>query len=46
MSPEEQAKFAEQAQPAVRALIEERHGQEGIAMLDSLLASIEAQDAY
>jgi len=30
----------------LRALIEDQYGQEGIAMLDSLIASIEAQDAY
>lgn len=41
VTPEEQAKFAEAAQPAVRALIEESYGAEGIAMLDSMLASIE-----
>lgn len=41
--PEEQAKFAEMAQPAVRELIEEQYGSEGIAMLDALLASIEEE---
>jgi TRAP-type C4-dicarboxylate transport system substrate-binding protein len=30
VTPEEQAKFAEAAQPAVRALIEEQYGEEGI----------------
>ncbi len=43
--PEEQAKFAEMAQPAVRKLIEEQYGDEGIAMLDALLASIEEEKA-
>jgi len=41
--PEEQARFAEAAQPAVRALIEKQYGAEGIEMLDSLLASIEEE---
>ena len=44
--PEEQAKFAEAAQPAVRALIEEQYGEEGIAMLEKMLASIESQNQY
>ncbi len=43
--PAEQAKFAEAAQPAVRALIEEQYGAEGIEMLDALLASIEEEKA-
>jgi len=43
--PAEQAKFAEAAQPAVRTLIEEQYGVEGIAMLDSLLGSIEEEKA-
>ncbi|RYH12447.1 DctP family TRAP transporter solute-binding subunit [Tropicimonas sp. IMCC6043] len=43
--PEEQAKFAEAAQPAVRALIEEQYGAEGIEMLDALLGSIEEEKA-
>ncbi|HSM39137.1 MAG TPA: DctP family TRAP transporter solute-binding subunit [Afifellaceae bacterium] len=43
--PAEQAKFAEAAQPAVRALIEEQYGAEGIGMLDSLLGSIEEEKA-
>jgi TRAP-type C4-dicarboxylate transport system substrate-binding protein len=42
VTPEEQAKFAEAAQPAVRALIEESYGAEGTEMLDSMLSSIEA----
>ena len=42
--PAEQAKFAEAAQPAVRALIEEQYGEAGIAMLDSLLASVEEEN--
>lgn len=41
ISAEEQAKFAETAQPAVRALIEERYGDEGKAMLEALMTSIE-----
>lgn len=41
--PAEQAKFAEMAQPAVRALIEEQYGAEGIEMLDTLLSSIEEE---
>ncbi|GMG84311.1 TRAP transporter substrate-binding protein [Paralimibaculum aggregatum] len=44
--PAEQAKFAEAAQPAVRALIEEQYGAEGIAMLDALLASIDEENAF
>lgn len=40
VTPEEQAKFAEAAQPAVRALIGESFGDEGTAMLDAMLASI------
>ncbi|SFH97572.1 DctP family TRAP transporter solute-binding subunit [Albimonas pacifica] len=42
--PEEQARFAEAAQPAVRALIEAQYGEAGIAMLDSLLASVEEEN--
>ena len=41
VSPEELQKFAEASQPAVRKLIEEKYGQEGIDMLDAMLASIE-----
>jgi tripartite ATP-independent transporter DctP family solute receptor len=41
VSTAEQAKFAEMAQPAVRALIEAQYGAEGIDMLDALLSSIE-----
>ncbi|TCO73963.1 DctP family TRAP transporter solute-binding subunit [Rhodovulum euryhalinum] len=43
LGPEEQARFAEAAQPAVRALIEKQYGAEGIAMLEALLASIEEE---
>ena len=43
VTPEEQAKFAEAAQPAVRALIEESYGDEGAAMLDAMLTSIEEE---
>ena len=41
--PEEQAKFAEAAQPAVRKLIEEQYGAEGTDMLNSLLTSIDEE---
>ena len=41
VTPEEQAKFAEAAQPAVRKLIEANYGAEGIEMLDAMLSSIE-----
>jgi len=40
LTPEEMAKFAAAAQPAVVALIEERFGAEGKAMLDALMTSI------
>ncbi|WP_343081432.1 DctP family TRAP transporter solute-binding subunit [Ostreiculturibacter nitratireducens] len=43
VTPEEQANFAAAAQPAVRKLIEEQYGAEGIAMLDAMLASIEEE---
>ncbi len=43
--PSEQAKFAEAAQPAVRALIEDQYGTEGTEMLDALLSSIEEEKA-
>ncbi|WP_206378124.1 DctP family TRAP transporter solute-binding subunit [Sneathiella limimaris] len=36
----EMQKFAEAAQPAVRKLIEEKYGAEGIEMLDAMLAEI------
>lgn len=42
VTPDEQAKFAEAAQPAVRKLIEENYGAEGVDMLDAMMASIEA----
>ena len=42
VTPEEQAKFAAAAQPAVRKLIEENLGAEGKDMLDAMLAAIEA----
>jgi len=45
VSPEEQAKFAEASQPAVRALIEKQYGAEGIGMLDALLGSIDEEKA-
>jgi len=45
VTPEEQAKFAEAAQPAVRALIEKQYGAEGVEMLDSLLGSIDEAKA-
>jgi len=41
--PAEQAKFAEAAQPAVRALIEDQYGDEGVDMLEALLSSIEEE---
>jgi tripartite ATP-independent transporter DctP family solute receptor len=43
ISPEEQERFAEAAQPAVRQLIESQYGADGIEMLDALLASIEEE---
>ena len=39
---EELAKFAEVAQPAVRALIAEQYGEEGTAMLEAMLEAIKA----
>jgi tripartite ATP-independent transporter DctP family solute receptor len=42
VSPAEQAKFAAAAQPAVRALIEEKYGADGIAMLEAMLADIKS----
>lgn len=45
VSPEEQAKFAAAAQPAVRALIEEQYGEEGIAMLEAMMAAIDTAKA-
>lgn len=45
VTPEQQQKFAEAAQPAVRTLIEERYGAEGKEMLEALLASIEEERA-
>ncbi|MCA8883820.1 MAG: DctP family TRAP transporter solute-binding subunit [Rhodobacteraceae bacterium] len=45
VSPDEQAKFAAAAQPAVRALIEKQYGAEGTAMLDALLTSIDEEKA-
>ena len=43
--PAEQAKFAEVAQPVVRALIEDKYGDEGKEMLEALLSSIEEEKA-
>ena len=43
--PAEQAKFAEVAQPVVRALIEDKYGDEGKDMLEALLTSIEEEKA-
>lgn len=40
VSPDEQAKFAAAAQPAVRKLIAEKYGDEGTAMLNSMLDAI------
>jgi tripartite ATP-independent transporter DctP family solute receptor len=41
VAPEEQAKFAAAAQPAVRKLIEESLGAEGVEMLDAMQAAID-----
>lgn len=41
VSPEEKARFAEAAQPAVRALIEEKFGAEGTEMLEALMQSVD-----
>lgn len=47
VTPDEQARFAEAAQPAVRALIEAQYGAAGVEMLDALLASVEeAMEAF
>ncbi|MFK8083788.1 MAG: DctP family TRAP transporter solute-binding subunit [Granulosicoccus sp.] len=43
--PSEMAKFAAEAQPAVRELIAEKYGAEGTEMLEALLASIEEEQA-
>jgi TRAP-type C4-dicarboxylate transport system substrate-binding protein len=43
VTPEEQAKFAAVAQPAVRKLIAEKYGAEGTEMLDALLSSIDEE---
>ena len=45
VSSEEQAKFAAAAQPAVRNLIEEQYGDEGIAMLEAMMAAIDTAKA-
>lgn len=45
VSSEEQAKFAEMAQPAVRELIEAQYGDEGVEMLEALLDSIDKEKA-
>jgi TRAP-type C4-dicarboxylate transport system substrate-binding protein len=42
VSPAEQKKFADAAQPAVRALIEENLGAEGVDMLNAMMAAIAA----
>lgn len=42
VSPAEQAKFAAAAQPAVRKLIEEKLGAEGVDMLNAMMEAIEA----
>jgi len=41
VSAEESAKFAAKAQPAVRKLIEEKYGKDGIDMLNAMMAEIE-----
>jgi tripartite ATP-independent transporter DctP family solute receptor len=43
ITPEEQERFAEAAQPAVRALIENQYGERGVEMLEALLASIDEE---
>lgn len=43
--PAEMAKFAAQAQPAVRELIAEKYGEDGTEMLEALLASIKEESA-
>jgi len=44
LSADELQKFADMSQPAVIALIEEKHGPEGVEMLDAMMAAIkEAQ---
>ena len=40
--PAELKKFAALAQPAVRKVIEEQLGADGIAMLDAMMANIDA----
>lgn len=45
VTPEEQARFAATAQPAVRKLIEEKYGAAGIAMLDAMFKSVEEENA-
>ena len=45
ITPEQQQKFADAAQPAVRDLIEQRYGAEGSEMLEALLTSIEEEAA-
>ncbi|WP_210237424.1 DctP family TRAP transporter solute-binding subunit [Martelella lutilitoris] len=45
VAPEELEKFAEASQPAVRALIEEKYGEEGIVMLDLMLETADEADA-
>nr|WP_272212288.1 DctP family TRAP transporter solute-binding subunit [Marinicella sp. W31]MDC2878201.1 DctP family TRAP transporter solute-binding subunit [Marinicella sp. W31] len=47
VAPEELGKFAEASQPAVRALIAESYGDEGVAMLDLMLETAdEANSSY
>ena len=45
VTPAEQAKFAAAAQPAVRTLIEEKFGAEGVGMLDAMLESVAEESA-
>ncbi len=42
VAPAELEKFAAATQPAVRALIEEKYGAEGVEMLEALIANIDA----
>ena len=45
VSAEEMAKFAAKAQPAVRKLIAEKYGEEGTALLESMMASVKEEQA-
>jgi len=45
VSPEQMEKFAAAAQPAVRDLIEEKYGADGVEMLEAMMAEIEKAKA-